>query len=138
VLPNTRNTFNNLKNSLTLLLNVHRVSFVRQLEGTQLRHQWMSLNRPTVKLVLSSLKGIDCEILITFRQNWLEQEMKCYILRSVNWLTPFRKERVVWAVNGLGCSTYLRNSEAIDVVIIKASHCYQHHIKLCPTSFSQG
>jgi hypothetical protein len=36
-----------------------------------------------------SWKGVNCQIMIKFQQNWFKQELKHYVLRSINLYLPY-------------------------------------------------
>jgi hypothetical protein len=81
-----------------------------------------------LKFLLQSWKSINSQIVITFWQNWLKQEMKHYCLRSINSLILFRIRKNC-LINGRSLLLYQFTSGAMKLIliIIMEYHWYQLH-----------
>jgi hypothetical protein len=82
LLADSHNILNRRKNHFSQLLNLHSVGDVRQM-GIHTAGSLVHESRP------SRLKRINLQVLIKFRQNWIKQEVKHNLLRSINSLILF-------------------------------------------------
>jgi hypothetical protein len=75
LLADSRNILNRWKN-YSQILNVHRVSDVRQIEIHTTEPLVPVLTRFSLKLLLQNWKGFNRQVVIKFRKNWFKQEAK--------------------------------------------------------------
>jgi hypothetical protein len=102
--------------TITLLLDVHSVSDVRQIE---IHRAEISVRTPSsfeAELAIAKLKSITHQILITFWQKWFKQ-VKHYGLRSTDLLILFEiRKNCLISVRGLLLYQYTRNTKRLTVV----------------------
>jgi hypothetical protein len=129
---------NRWKNYFSQLLNVHRVSDVRQIEIHTAEQLVPDLALLRLKLLLQNWKFINCRVVTKFRQNWFKQEVKHCSLRSINPLIIFGIRKNI-LISGMTLLLYQFTRMAIEltVVIIVGYHYYQLHTKFYPIFFSQ-
>jgi hypothetical protein len=75
---------NRWKNYLPQLLNVHKISDVRQIEIYTAELLAPYRIPFEAKLLLQSWKTVKGQVLIKFREDWFKQQVKYYSLRSTN------------------------------------------------------
>jgi hypothetical protein len=100
------------------------------------RSIWTSDTRRAFYLVgfPATLNGISRQVLITFRQNWVKQEVKHYLPRDINLLILIGARKNCLCT---GTSQFTTATE-LTVVIIEEYHRYQLYTKYCLIFFSQG
>jgi hypothetical protein len=77
-LAESHSILNRWKTYFSKLLNVHRVSEIRQIEKQTAEPLVPDLVLLRLKLLLQNSKGINCQVVIKFRQNSFKQEVKHY------------------------------------------------------------
>jgi hypothetical protein len=77
-----------------------------------------------LKLILKNLKGINCQVLIKFWQNWFKFNVKHHVLRAINSIIIFRKRKNCLSSGGsLLLHQFTWRVIKLTVLIIKAHHC---------------
>jgi hypothetical protein len=91
------------------------------------------------EITIAEFKKYKSPVLIKFLQNWFEQEVKHYILRSINSLILFGiRMNCLSSEGSLLLYQFTRKATKVTVVIIEEYHCYQLNTKCYPISFSPG
>jgi hypothetical protein len=81
----SHNILNRWRNYFSQPLNVHSVSDVRQIEIHTAERLVPDPSPFEVEISTAKLKkGINCQVVMKFRQNLFKQEVKYYVLRSIN------------------------------------------------------
>jgi hypothetical protein len=90
----------------------------------------LGLCRLEVELLLQSLKSINRQVVIKFRQIWFRQEAKYYCQRSTNSLILFRIRKNC-LISGRSSLAYqfIKRVKELTVIIIVWYHFYQLHTK---------
>jgi hypothetical protein len=111
-------------------LNVHNVSAVRQIgiHTSETRVPGSLFLR--LKLLLQSSKGIQIQVVITFRDSWSKEKAKHYCLQSTKALILFgiRKNCLIGWRNPL-LYQFTKRAIRLTVIIIVRYHCNQLHTK---------
>jgi hypothetical protein len=127
------------KNYFSQLLDVYRVSDVRQIEIHTAEPLVPALAHLRLKIAIAKLKRYKSPGSDQILAELIKQEVKHYSLISINSLILFgiRKNFLI-SGRSLLLYQFTRRAIKLTVVIIMGYHCYQLHTKFYPVSFSQG
>jgi hypothetical protein len=131
LLADSHNILNRWKNYFSQLLNVHSVSYIRQIKIHTAEPLVSGPARLEVETAIAKFKCINHQVVIKFLQNLFRQETKCNCLRSANSLILFGiKKNCLISGRNLLLYQFTKKVTKLTVMIIVGYHCYQHHRKI--------
>jgi hypothetical protein len=139
LLADSHNILNRWKKYFSQLLNVHNVSYVRQIEVHMAEPLVPGPSRLEVEIAIAKLKKYKSPGSDQIPAELIQAGVKYYCLRSTISLLLFRiRKNCLISGRSLSLYQFTKRVTKLTVIIIVGYHCYQLHTKFYPISSSQS